>query len=99
MFETGDILTTWQVPNDPMEWPEKTMNCTKIFDHRKIYLDYEGPLSRNRGQVKRCERGTYHPFEMSDRLWQVQLQSGELNGLLCLNHLEQDKWQLTFKPA
>lgn len=31
---------------------------TRIPDHRRLYLQYEGPVSGNRGQVRRVAEGT-----------------------------------------
>lgn len=31
---------------------------TRLEDHRRDYLEYEGPISNNRGQVKRVSSGT-----------------------------------------
>lgn len=30
-----------------------------LADHRRAYLDYEGPVSGDRGTVRRLDRGTY----------------------------------------
>jgi hypothetical protein len=40
-------------------WPPMDQTILeRIPDHRKAYLDYEGPVSENRGAVKRVESGT-----------------------------------------
>ena len=33
--------------------------CRRNFDHRKLYLDYEGEISNNRGHVTRIETGNW----------------------------------------
>jgi hypothetical protein len=33
--------------------------CRRNFDHRKLYLDYEGEISNNRGHVTRIEYGNW----------------------------------------
>jgi hypothetical protein len=41
------------------EWPPTpTTKFERIPDHRRIYLEYEGDLSANRGTVKRLEAGS-----------------------------------------
>jgi hypothetical protein len=58
MFETspGSELTTWR----GTEWPiHHASALTKLADHRRAYLDYEGPLSDDRGFVKRISAGTF----------------------------------------
>ena len=56
MFETtpGSALATWR----SSEWPVTSKSIlTPIADHRREYLDYEGPISGNRGRVRRIARG------------------------------------------
>ncbi|HVT88723.1 MAG TPA: hypothetical protein VHD56_07730 [Tepidisphaeraceae bacterium] len=57
MFETapGSQLSTWRSPS----WPilERT-RLTKLRDHRRMYLDYEGPIPGDRGHVLRIGAGT-----------------------------------------
>jgi hypothetical protein len=58
MFETssGSALATWRSPR----WPiESDTSLTKLADHRRAYLDYEGPVSDNRGHVRRITSGFY----------------------------------------
>lgn len=51
-------LPTWP-PTDgmPIEWTPP---------HRRIYLDYEGPVSHNRGHVRRVASGTYERHATTD---------------------------------
>ena len=40
------------------EWPiTAATRRERLPDHRRIYLDYEGPVSNNRGHVHRVESG------------------------------------------
>jgi hypothetical protein len=56
MFETapGSTLATWRSERWPMDRPTIV---TRIGDHRATYLEYEGPLSDDRGHVKRVAGG------------------------------------------
>ena len=38
-----------------------------LADHRAIYLEYEGDISRNRGCVRRLARGECEILDMTDR--------------------------------
>jgi hypothetical protein len=65
MFETepGSKLTTFRLPM----WPiRKQVKVEKIADHRREYLTYEGPLSNNRGEVKRVASGAFSFASKSD---------------------------------
>jgi hypothetical protein len=58
MFETAanSLLATWRAS----DWPIRHGSIlTRLGDHRRIYLDFEGPLSNNRGSVHRIATGVY----------------------------------------
>jgi hypothetical protein len=45
-------------------WPPKSI--TRSANHRRLYLDYEGEISGNRGHVKRIANGACSAFVQSD---------------------------------
>jgi hypothetical protein len=56
MFETapGSMLATFRLP----EWPiSSSMEVIRLRDHRRLYLDYEGPISGDRGHVSKIAEG------------------------------------------
>src|SRR6266545_229730 len=55
MFETapGSLLTTFRLPAPPSH---DAIRAEKLGDHRRDYLEYEGSVSNNRGQVRRVAR-------------------------------------------
>ena len=57
MLQTGDVLRTWRLAESPQ--PGKTIRAEAIANHRLMYLDYEGPVSGNRGRVRRWDEGIY----------------------------------------
>jgi hypothetical protein len=56
----GSELSTWRLPHWP---PLPGDKFTALSKHRREYLEYEGPVSRNRGQVKRIVCGVYRVIE------------------------------------
>lgn len=57
MLEQADSLRTWRLrgqPDVPGPIPAEPLS-----DHRLEYLDYEGPISGNRGTVCRWDAGDY----------------------------------------
>ncbi len=67
MLEHDGILRTWRLAAPPEA--NATIDAEASFDHRLIYLDYEGPVSGNRGTVRRWDAGTYRvEEEMAERL-------------------------------
>lgn len=53
---------------DRIDWAPGVYRCEPNIDHRRAYLTYEGPVSRNRGAVERARAGEFElcnadPFE------------------------------------
>lgn len=55
-LENGESLRTWRL-SAPPETGEVT--AEPIGDHRTVYLDFEGPVSEDRGDVAVHSRGHY----------------------------------------
>lgn len=55
MIQYGGVLRTWELLYLPVEGEDTKVR--RLDDHRLEYLDYEGPLSHNRGHVIGWERG------------------------------------------
>ncbi len=68
MLEDGDVLRTWRLSAPPE--PGVGVDAEPSFDHRLIYLDYEGPISDGRGNVKRHDKGTFEWIEARRRALQ-----------------------------
>ncbi len=80
MLETGDSLATWQLPVPPKVVAASPATARRIEDHRKLYLDYEGPVSGNRGHVSIADAGTFCLLIETDDLWRVDLAGRILRG-------------------
>lgn len=81
LLEHGPACRTWRLSAPPGEAID--IPAEAIADHRLIYLDYEGPVSGNRGQVTQFDAGTFvwredTPdgvcVELSGRRWSGGLQ-------------------------
>ena len=63
LFEETTACKTFSVAQEAAEELQRTgaVECfaTQLADHRLAYLDYEGPVSGNRGYVERLDHGTY----------------------------------------
>lgn len=57
MLETtpGSPLATWRCRHWPIDRPGALV---RLPDHRRQYLEYEGPVSGGRGEVRRVATGT-----------------------------------------
>ena len=49
LLESGPVLRAWRLLEEPA--PNRDVPAEANFDHRLLYLDYEGPLSGDRGSV------------------------------------------------
>ncbi len=95
MLEMEEKLATWQVPQEPSQWSSEPILSERIFDHRKKYLDYEGPINENRGHVIQVAKGNLELIEKTDQLWRCNLMSELISGELLLKWIKHGQWQLT----
>ncbi len=95
MLECGAVLRTWRLlslPRPGEGWAEAA------FDHRLLYLSYEGPISGNRGTVRRWESGEFDFHQDGPDCVQVQLRGTRLQGLLQLRRQEAGRWLVYWQP-
>src|SRR6516164_6268112 len=92
MLEAGDVLKTWRLAAPPR--PGGAVAAEPSFDHRPIYLDYEGPVSGGRGTVVRWDAGTFTCEEEGESLL-LRLEGGRLRGRAVLARTASGGWQLT----
>jgi hypothetical protein len=96
MLEAGTVLRTWRLTAPP-SCPD-AIAATAVFDHRSLYLDYEGPVSGGRGQVVRWDHGTFTGEVKHTEQVVVQLSGERLRGVLSLKHAEGEAWHAEFRP-
>jgi hypothetical protein len=102
MLESGDVLLTWRLDRVPDEAGEIT--ATSLPDHRVAYLDYEGPVSGDRGTVARIDRGTFEFIQSADTNITAQLNGSRLQGIARLRKLsadgspDQSAWRMIWQP-
>lgn len=95
MLEMGGVLRTWSLP----ELPEvgKVIQAEALPDHRLAFLEYEGPVSGNRGTVSRVEEGEYHAVEETEVFLRCQIAGKLIDGMLMLRRDEKSpgSWMAT----
>jgi hypothetical protein len=82
MLEAGDKLRTWRLAAPPADG--QLVAASVSFDHRLAYLDYEGPVSGNRGRVVQWDRGDYEDLGAAGDQVQVRLRGLKLRGTVTL---------------
>jgi hypothetical protein len=64
--------------------PGKLIAAEKLPDHRIDYLDYEGPVSQDRGSVRRWDAGEYAVVEESSTRLTIVFAGRRLRGTAIL---------------
>jgi DNA polymerase Ligase (LigD) len=57
MIQQGGALATWKSTVAPEAAQSEAVACERLADHRLTYLEYEGPISGDRGHVTRIDQG------------------------------------------
>ena len=84
MLEQGDVLLTWQLLRNPTVLVNYPIPARRTGDHRKAYLDYEGPLTGNRGTVRRVDSGSLDSIEDTAQGLRIVLTGKRLCGSFTL---------------
>lgn len=71
LLDAGEMAWTWRLLDEPCR--ESHPRAVRIADHRRLYLNYEGPVSGQRGSVTRWDWGTYSILEETADHLTVQL--------------------------
>ena len=77
-------LATWSLQQLPQAWSTalglepvaRSLNptsATLLADHRAAYLEYEGPISGDRGSVARCAGGEFRWLEEQTALVRIEI--------------------------
>jgi hypothetical protein len=92
MLEAGEVLRTWRLSEVPR--PGLAVAAEPLGNHRKLYLDHEGPVSGNRGHVKRWDAGTFTwEVDSPDRLV-IRLEGISCRGTAVLERNAAGNWML-----
>jgi hypothetical protein len=80
MVEEGDSLRTWALADAPT--PDRDIAAEPLAAHRLEYLEYEGPISDNRGQVTRWDHGECAIEEATNESFRATVRGEKLNGTI-----------------
>lgn len=94
MLEEGPALRTWRFFEIMV--PGCSLEIEPLGDHRLSYLDYEGPVSGDRGHVLRWDSGSYHAIAITPDRWQIALSGSRLQGKLSLTRETEACWRLNY---
>lgn len=97
MVETGQMLRTWRLPAPPSGG--ESLLAEPTFDHRRVYLDYEGPVGSGRGRVVRWDGGEYEIVNWSEEEIRLRLEGQRIRGLFLLRRESADRWRAVLEPG
>ena len=88
MLETSAGLRTWRLAMAPT--PDRVIGAVPLGLHRAAYLDYEGPVSGNRGTVTRWDGGHFEEIVETEDKVQVRLRGHRVSGMVTLERAGED---------
>jgi hypothetical protein len=101
MLEEDEALRTWalnQAPNEPTSDANELI-ADQLPDHRLAYLEYEGPVSGDRGHVTRWDNGEFRCQVDDPEKVVVELEGKRLRGVATLIRDNAQRWRFSWSPA
>ena len=100
MLQRQLVLLTWELV-EPLQIrnSDHSTEVRRLADHRIDYLDYEGPVSDDRGRVQREANGIVEWLSFTPTKIEARLESSRLNGFLTLIPENGDQWILWFSES
>jgi hypothetical protein len=98
MLQHGAVLRSWRLLRSP-ETPGEAIDAIAIGDHRPMYLDYEGPVSGDRGTVKRWDAGDYEADEDDAASLRLDIRGRRLIGAARLERIDGERWVFMWEPG
>jgi hypothetical protein len=98
MIENGETLRTWALEFEPAA--EIDVPAMSLADHRRAYLEYEGPVSGDRGHVSRWDAGQFRMISSGANTCQIEIAGARLQGRVQLTQTNgPDHWTFRFSPG
>jgi len=92
LLECASACRTWQLLTDPGNCDHE-IPAEALPDHRLMYLDYEGPVSGERGTVRQWDAGTFSWRIDQTAVVEVLLSGHRLQGVFRMEQTEQGTWK------
>jgi hypothetical protein len=90
LLEDADVLRAWRLRAEPKRGA--AIRAEPLPGHRKVYLDYEGPVSGDRGRVVRWDAGTFDwDVDANDEL-RVRLAGARVAGPVIMRRSADGRW-------
>jgi hypothetical protein len=89
-----EMLRTWRLKRPPGS--DAAVPAEALPDHRRMYLDYEGPISGGRGEVQRWDFGEYEALSETEDQIEIRLSGRRIAGDAVLTLQEGSQWTFQF---
>ncbi len=98
LLETAGLLSAWAMARPPDEPGE--ILAEKLPDHRRVYLEYEGPISNNRGTVARWDHGEYRILRRGEGFLELSVSGQRWHGVVRLTRCDAapETWSCRYLP-
>lgn len=96
MLEQPETLRTWRLLSCPE--PSAVLEAEAIADHRLRYLDYEGPVSGDRGTVAQWDSGEYSILRQDRAGIEMRLTGVRCSGSARFEHQRENLWRFVCPP-
>lgn len=96
MLEHASVLRTWRLMETPSV--RKAIRAEALGDHRLAYLDYEGPVSHERGSVAKWDVGTFAWSIQENDLVEVELHGAKVSGTFVMRRRIDNFWEAWLAP-
>ncbi|MEX0704688.1 MAG: DNA polymerase ligase N-terminal domain-containing protein [Planctomycetales bacterium] len=96
LLERGEALRAWRLLAEPLS--AGSIAAQPLPDHRPMYLDYEGPLSGDRGSVARWDAGTFETRGESECRLELDFAGARLRGTFRLECGTAEEWRFHSPP-
>jgi len=97
LLECGEACRTWRLAA-PLD-AAATIPAEALPDHRPLYLDYEGPVSGDRGAVRRRDAGRFVWLMATENQVAVLLTGARWSGRVDLRRDVVAGWQACVRPV
>ena len=99
-LESEGTLMTWELTS--LLTTQNNQVVRRLANHRLVYLDFQGPLSDDRGTVKLVDTGSLEWVTLESERLISRINGQTTDGILTLTSEGSsinDVWNLTFEPV
>ena len=99
-LESEGTLMTWELTS--LLTTQNNQVVRRLANHRLVYLDFQGPLSDDRGTVKLVDTGSLEWVTLESERLISRINGQTTDGILTLTSEDSstdDVWNLTFEPV